>query len=85
MLMDPWAPIPCTVLDPFCGSGTVGVVCARENRAFVGIELNPDYVKMAEARIGKAMRLADDDRRQGVFNLDNQELAGQALRLLEDC
>jgi hypothetical protein len=39
---------PCTVLDPFCGSGTVGVVCARENRAFIGIELNLEYVKMGE-------------------------------------
>jgi DNA modification methylase len=60
--------IPCTVLDPFAGSGTVGVVCARENRAFIGIELNPEYVKMAEARIGSAMRVADDNRKQGRFD-----------------
>jgi DNA modification methylase len=40
-----------TVLDPFAGAGTTGVVCKKNNRNFVGIELNPDYVKMAEQRI----------------------------------
>ncbi len=35
------------VLDPFFGSGTVGLVCRRLGRQFVGIELNPDYVKEA--------------------------------------
>jgi len=42
------------VLDPFCGSGTTGVVCAELVRDFIGIELNPEYVKMAEDRIYKA-------------------------------
>jgi DNA modification methylase len=45
------------VLDPFCGSGTVGVVCQKLGRDFIGIELNPDYVKMAEKRIAKEERL----------------------------
>jgi DNA modification methylase len=45
--------VPCTVLDPFCGSGTTGVVALRHRRDFIGIELNPEYVKMAEQRIGK--------------------------------
>ena len=40
-----------TVLDPFCGSGTVGVVCARAGRNFIGIDLNPEYVEMARRRI----------------------------------
>jgi site-specific DNA-methyltransferase (cytosine-N4-specific) len=35
------------VLDPFIGSGTVGVACQHLNRRFVGIELNPDYVATA--------------------------------------
>ena len=42
-----------TVLDPFMGSGTTGVVSINEGRHFVGIELNPEYVKMAKARIKK--------------------------------
>ena len=40
------------VLDPFCGSGTTGVVALRYHRDFVGIELNPEYAEMAERRIG---------------------------------
>jgi DNA modification methylase len=41
----------CLVLDPFAGSGTVGVVSAWHGREFIGIELNPDYCAMAEQRI----------------------------------
>jgi len=44
--------VPCVVLDPFMGSGTTGIVAKRNNRDYIGIELNPDYVKMAERRIG---------------------------------
>lgn len=39
------------VLDPFCGSGTTGVVALKHGRSFTGIELNPEYVKMATERI----------------------------------
>lgn len=39
------------ILDPFAGSGTVGVVAQKYGRQFIGIELNPDYVKLAEARL----------------------------------
>jgi DNA modification methylase len=42
------------VLDPFAGSGTVGVVSKRYKRNFIGIELNPEYVKIAEERIAKS-------------------------------
>jgi DNA modification methylase len=42
-----------TVLDPFCGSGTTGVVAKKLNREFIGIELNPEYIKLAEKRIAK--------------------------------
>lgn len=41
---------PCTVLDPFAGSGTTGVVAQKLGRSFIGIELNPDYVQMAQSR-----------------------------------
>jgi DNA modification methylase len=40
-----------TVLDPFCGSGTVGAVSRRLGRAFVGIDLNAEYLDMARRRI----------------------------------
>jgi DNA modification methylase len=39
------------VLDPFTGSGTVGVVCQRFARRFVGVELNPAYIDMARRRL----------------------------------
>lgn len=39
------------VLDPFAGSGTVGVVALRHGRNFVGTELNPDYAEIARQRI----------------------------------
>ena len=40
------------VLDPFMGSGTTGMVAKQLDRHYVGIELNPEYKKLAEARIG---------------------------------
>ena len=40
-----------TVLDPFNGSGTTGVVCVKLGRNYVETELNPEYVEMAEKRI----------------------------------
>lgn len=39
------------VLDPFFGSGTVGVVCLQHGRHYVGVELNPDYVLLAASRL----------------------------------
>jgi len=43
------------VLDPFFGSGTVGLVCNDLRRNYVGIELNPDYVKIAINRINDGL------------------------------
>jgi DNA modification methylase len=40
-----------TILDPFTGSGTTGMVALRHNRNFVGTELNPEYAQMARDRI----------------------------------
>ena len=40
-----------TVLDPFAGSGTVGVVALRHGRNFVGCELNPEYADIARNRL----------------------------------
>jgi DNA modification methylase len=40
-----------TVIDPFTGSGTVGMVALRHNRNFVGTELNPEYAELAVNRI----------------------------------
>ena len=47
---------PATVLDPFAGSGTTGQVAIQENRAFIGIELNPEYTALAEKRMTGVQR-----------------------------
>lgn len=39
------------VLDPFMGSGSTGKACMYEGMQFIGVELNPDYVEIAKARI----------------------------------
>jgi site-specific DNA-methyltransferase (adenine-specific)/site-specific DNA-methyltransferase (cytosine-N4-specific) len=41
-----------TVLDPFFGTGTVGLVARAHSRAFVGIELKSEYALMAAERLG---------------------------------
>lgn len=46
-------PQPAVVLDPFFGAGTVGVVAKKLGRRYIGIELNPDYIQLASARISK--------------------------------
>ena len=51
---------PGVVLDPFFGSGTVGVVAEALGRDWIGIELNPDYADLARTRIEAA--------REGVMN-----------------
>jgi len=43
--------VPCTVLDPFFGAGTTGLVACKLGRRFVGIELNPEYAELARKRI----------------------------------
>jgi len=40
-----------TVLDPFMGSGTTGCAAALLRRKFVGVEMDPDYLEIAAARI----------------------------------
>jgi DNA modification methylase len=39
------------ILDPFIGSGTTGMVALKLDRRFVGIELNPSYLQIAESRL----------------------------------
>ena len=71
-LMEAWmgrgwltTPAPCchpseeagTVLDPFAGAGTTGLACLKHGRNFLGIELNPEYIAIAESRIEKHMPL----------------------------
>jgi hypothetical protein len=47
-----------TVLDPFFGAGTTGLVAARRGRHCVGIELNPAYADLARERLAAAGQIA---------------------------
>jgi DNA modification methylase len=52
------------VLDPFMGAGTTGLVASRNNRRFIGIELNPDYIILAKERLSPFHNMTakvDDD------------------------
>ena len=57
------------VLDPFFGSGTVGVVCRELKRNFIGIELHPEYIALAACRLGlmTAMSGAHDETAQARY------------------
>ena len=39
------------ILDPFMGAGTTALVAKSLSRKYLGIELNPDYIKIAENRL----------------------------------
>jgi DNA modification methylase len=45
------APVAGLVLDPFLGSGTTAIVAKKLGRSYIGIELNPKYLRLARARI----------------------------------
>lgn len=45
--------IPCTVLDPFGGSGTTGMVCSKLERDAILIEISPKYAEMTRRRVGQ--------------------------------
>lgn len=49
---------PGTVLDPYMGSGSVGVACMNLGRKFIGIEIEPKYFEIACERIENAQRQA---------------------------
>ena len=69
-LIDPCIKAGCPegglVLDPFTGSGTTGMVAVRNDRRFVGIELNAEYLAMARRRIELAALEPKQDELPGM-------------------
>jgi len=49
------AMVPSVVLDPFTGSGTAGAVAVSLGQSFVGTEINPEYIALAEGRLAEAL------------------------------
>lgn len=41
------------VLDPFCGVGSTCIACKKNNRKYIGIEIDEEYYKIAEERLSK--------------------------------
>jgi hypothetical protein len=54
-------PVPCTVLDPFMGSGTVALVARRLGRKSIGVELNPEYAALCARRLQQLSLFAGAD------------------------
>ena len=55
--------VPCVCLDPFAGSGTVGTVCAKHGREFVGLDLNAAYLhELAGPRLAAPIQMALEGR-----------------------
>lgn len=48
------------ILDPFCGSGTTGVVAVRHRRKFIGIDVSQEYLEISKKRLE---RITDDKKR----------------------
>lgn len=67
-----------TILDPFMGSGTTGVACVQTGRNFIGVEIDPEYFKIAEKRIAEAQR------QPMLFDHKEMEQPKQASLLSED-
>lgn len=48
-------PVDGIVLDPFMGAGTTALVARKRNRNYIGFELNPEYIAIAERRIANEL------------------------------
>ena len=69
------------VLDPFCGSGTTGIACKLEGFEFVGIEQDPEYTKIAQARITnlKDGKEVIEDKKTAENNQSQQSITQTTL------
>lgn len=58
-----------TILDPFMGSGTTAVAAMRNNRNFIGFEIEPEYIQIANDRIEKERDLIES----GAYEILKEE------------
>lgn len=65
--------VPCTVLDPFVGSGQAGIVATQQGRKFIGIDASAEYCKMARRRIANPEPEAEMPDAPGQMMLDELE------------
>ena len=72
-----------TVLDPFMGSGSTGKACVLEGFDFIGIELDAEYCKIAEARI-KYVSFLDKPLTDNNKRLDTVEKGKERYRIINE-
>ena len=70
------------VLDPFSGAATTGIVAVQHGRQYIGIELNPEHIELANRRFAETIKI-DAGLNDALFhNLSrNAELAGRSRRI----
>lgn len=71
-----------TILDPFMGSGTTGEAAVKNGRAFIGVEISPEYFEISKKRIEKAIENNNSiftntvSKLKNITNLSNLQGAG---------
>ena len=66
-------PIGGTVLDPFTGSGSTGRGAVLEGFNYIGIEMSPEYVEIAKARISASVEVVEKNNK--IIEAQEQKLA----------
>ncbi len=72
--LDSWDTVPSIVCDPFAGSGTVCAEAFLHGRSYLGIEANPEYVKMSERRLKAATLGESVPQRRPLKDRDQLQL-----------
>lgn len=66
-----------TVLDPFFGTGTTGVAAADNDRSFIGIEQNEEFVEVAGQRLNRSLKRTVRSRKRAKSVEENAQQRGQ--------
>jgi hypothetical protein len=69
---------PCTILDPFAGSGTTGIVALQHGRNFIGMDLHPDYCAETRDRLANALRPTEPRAKERLKNDPQLSLFAEA-------
>ena len=69
------------VLDPFVGSGTVALASKELGKNYIGIDINPEYVKIAEKRLNTSQYSADGET-DGLYITTRKKLSSLQAKLI---
>lgn len=68
------------VLDPFVGSGTTAAAAKRLGRAYVGVDLSPDYVKQSQERLARVVDESEAKPTGGQWPALHSDMLAQLYR-----